>query len=441
MAQELKTFLERMAGEAAPSQKPAFDMFRRARLRRIRNLTATGAIVAVISFGSLAGVRAIIQPAPIVPAQPGACSWQVVPSPNENPSLYGNTLTKLTVVSTNDAWSVGTFGRNQEGGQQGALTLQWDGTAWTIVPHPQPGSDSELLDIAASSSTDVWAVGMTSDAEGNGPHGLIEHWDGMAWSVIPAMDPGSTFWHFEGVATAGPDDVWAVGNTATGDSGGTLIEHWNGKSWAIVASPAPKPQPLSGEPYSSLDAVTAISSDDVWAVGEVTNVAPAGASNTLIEHWDGNVWSVISSPDVVANDTGEPFDHLLSVAANSPSDVWAVGIYGEGSGIEGQGDHALVEHWNGQSWTVVATPDGGTWNRLHGVAAWSGGALVVGSYQNESGGTSSALIEKWDGTSWKVVENPAGPAVRLYGVASVPSDGAWAVGSSKEGQTLTLRCQ
>jgi hypothetical protein len=441
MAQELKTFLERMAGEVAPSLTPRSDMFRRARLRRIRNLTAAGAIVGVIAFGSLAGVRAFIQPAPVVPAQPGACSWQVVPSPNENPSLYGNTLTKLTVVSSNDVWSIGTFGRNQEGAQQRSLILHWDGTTWTNVPHPEPGSGSQLYDIAAASSTDVWAVGTTSDAEGNGPHGLIEHWDGTTWSVIPAVDPGSTFWHFEGVATAGPDDVWAVGNTATGDSGGTLIEHWDGNAWAIVASPAPQPRPLSGEPYSSLDAVTTVSAEDAWAVGEVANVAPAGASNTLVEHWDGNVWSVISSPDVIANDSGEPFDHLLSVAANSPSDVWAVGIRGEGAGIEGQGDHTLVEHWDGQSWQVAVTADVGTWNRLHGVAVWSGGALVVGSYQNESGGTPSGLIEQWDGTSWKVVENPAGSAGRLYGVAAVPSDGAWAVGSSMNGQTLTLRCQ
>jgi Tol biopolymer transport system component len=364
------------------------------------------------------------------------CSWSTAPSPNQDPSTYFNFLRKVAAVSDHDVWAVGTFYVNEEGGHEGSLILHWTGTRWTVVPHP--AQESVLLDITAVSSDDVWAVGLSEP----GPQGLIEHWDGTQWSVVPSADPGTRFWHFEGVAAVGPDDVWAVGNTATGESGGTLIEHWDGSAWSVVPSPSPEPRPLTGRPYGTLDAVAALSADDVWAVGEATNVAGVGASNTLIEHWDGSAWSVVPSPDEVS-EKGVPFDHLLSVAANSPDDVWAVGIHGNDAGIGGGGDHGLIEHWDGNSWQVVEEPVVGVWNRFYGVSASSDGAWAVGSYENGSGSVSGALIEHWDGSAWTVTDTPVEPSAGFFGVATTPSGRVWAVGSFMEQgvqETLTLRC-
>ena len=93
-----------------------------------------------------------------------------------------------------------------------------------------------------------------------------------------------------------------------------------------------------------LRSVTAVSANDVWAVGDDTQLFP----NPLIEHYDGKDWSTISIP-------GSPTGQLFSVAADSPSDVWAVGLYD----IAG-GQSRLIEHWDGTAWQVVASP---TWRR------------------------------------------------------------------------------
>jgi hypothetical protein len=443
MSFDPKSLLERMASEVSPSPaSPPPEMIRRARRRRVRSFVIAAVLVAATASGSISGLRALSPPLTVPPAVPAACSWNIVPSPNENSSTYFNALRKVAVVSDDDAWAIGTTYEAQEGGSQSPLILHWDGAAWTIIPNPSPEREGGLLDIVAISSDDVWAIGFASDQNGNGPYGLTQHWDGTHWSVVAAADPGSKFWHFEGVAAAAWDDVWAVGNTATGKSGGTLIEHWDGKAWTVVPSPSPQPLPLTGLPYATLGAVAVVSADDVWAVGEATNVAGAGASNTLVEHWDGSTWSVVPSPDVT-NEKGVPFDHLRSVTANLPNDVWAVGIHGDRAGIGGGGDHVLIEHWDGASWEVVDSPEVGVWSRLWSVAASPDGVWAVGGYENESGSTFASLVEHWDGDTWSIVNTPAGPRTELVGVAIDPSGGVWAVGSLMDGKvqkTLVLRC-
>ena len=45
-------------------------------------------------------------------------------------------------------------------------------------------------------------------------------------------------------------------------------------------------------PVSALRGIAAIAPDDVWAVGRMRK---EGEWMTLIEHWDGKVWSVVPS--------------------------------------------------------------------------------------------------------------------------------------------------
>jgi hypothetical protein len=117
---------------------------------------------------------------------------------------------------------------------------------------------------------------------------------------------------------------------------------------------------------SSLHAVAARSATDVWAVGYASG-------NTLIEHWNGTKWSVVTSPS-----SGE----LDGVAVFSATDAWTVGWYGS--------FETLTEHWNGTSWSVVSSPNPGGYDRLSGVAVvpgstqvWAEGiqAAPTGTYQ------------------------------------------------------------
>jgi hypothetical protein len=258
----------------------------------------------------------------------------------------------------------------------------------------------------------VWAVGDYSS--GSWPQTLVEHWDGSVWSVVSSPNPAPFYNYLYGVAAVSANDVWAVGNDSFGgDHSDTLVEHWDGSVWSVVSSPTP------GQ-YNGLNGVAAVSASDVWAVGWHTG-GPHGY--TLVEHWDGSAWTVVSSPGPGGNSNS-----LDGVAAVSANDVWAVGDYYNGTIYQ-----TLVEHWDGSTWTVVSSPNVGAHdNHLKGVAAVSANDVrAVGSYNN--GTIDQTLVEHWDGSTWSVVPSPnvGTHSNDLYGmaVAPAPSGAWWAVGA------------
>lgn len=94
---------------------------------------------------------------------------------------------------------------------------------------------------------------------------LVEHWNGTNWQVIHSPNPVSAFVFLIGVTAVSAQDVWAVGDYLDNTTiWSTLIEHWDGTSWQIVASPNVQP----GKFDNFLHSVTAISAQDGWAVGE-----------------------------------------------------------------------------------------------------------------------------------------------------------------------------
>ena len=101
---------------------------------------------------------------------------------------------------------------------------------------------------------------------------MIEHWDGNQWNVVPSPNtPDSSA--LEAVSAIASDNVWAVGQ----GNGQPLIEHWNGSKWGIVKSQAVK----GGA--NILQSVSAASADDILTVGEYYNPN----TNPFAEHWDG----------------------------------------------------------------------------------------------------------------------------------------------------------
>jgi hypothetical protein len=85
----------------------------------------------------------------------------------------------------------------------------------------------------------VWAVGQSLNASTLASEGtLIEHWNGTSWSAVPSPSPG-TGDYLNGVTASGSADVWAVGSylPSGSSSGQTLTLNWNGTSWSTVSSP------------------------------------------------------------------------------------------------------------------------------------------------------------------------------------------------------------
>jgi hypothetical protein len=92
-----------------------------------------------------------------------------------------------------------------------------------------------------------------------------------------------------------------------------LLFHWDGKAWAQVAGPQ-----LIPERYNPLSGVTALSKDDIWAVGGYNKTSNL-KQEALVMHWDGTRWRIVPSPQPKYN------QYLRAVAAISQDDILAVG--------------------------------------------------------------------------------------------------------------------
>jgi len=302
-------------------------------------------------------------------------SWSRVSLPT--PGSGSNSLHGVAVISANDVWAVGAF--NDSGGPQQTLTEHWNGSTWSVVPSPNQGTTgSELHAVAAISSNDVWAVGWYSCCQPINT--LIEHWDGTQWSIVPSPSPGIWENYLYGVSAVSSNDVWAVGwyRNSNNTPEFTMALHWNGTAWSAITIPTPG--------YNSvLQGVTAVSSNDVWAAGFFEDTSP-GTQQTLTEHWDGSTWTIVPSPNA-----GPTQNFLFGVSAASSNDVWAVGWYWSGSFT-----HPESLHWNGSSWNVVPVPDpGGLYNELRGVAAVSSNDVWAVGWSNYSTRTGVSLIEHY----------------------------------------------
>jgi hypothetical protein len=243
------------------------------------------------------------------------------------------------------------------------------------------------------------------------------------WQSVPSPNVGgSTELRNEllGVDLVSDDEAWAVGWSQ--HPGGppyvkdTLTQRFDGRTWSLVPSPNP-----SGAVQSVLHSVAGISLDDAWAVGSSHDGTLP--SRTLIERWQGTQWSIVPSPS-----PDSQFNELRAVAALSPRDVWAVGY--RGGTLPETPIETLILHWDGTSWTQVASPSvpGGA-NQLFALAAITDKDVwAVGSV----GGAPLAL--HWNGTVWSVVPLSVGSGLsteRLVGVAGAAGDDLWAVGEGR----------
>src|SRR5207302_9224166 len=164
---------------------------------------------------------------------------------------------------------------------------------------------------------------------------LVEHWDGGAWSIVDVPNGSTSEDQLNAVTCVSESNCWTVGSSY----GAPLIEHWDGSAWTIAPSPT-----TSGMQTDSLNAVNCTSALDCWAVGKYESSSTF--EGTLIEHWNGLTWSIVSSPNPSASGSNV----LNSVDCNSLTDCWAVGYQSSTSSSPTQ---PLLEHWDGVSWSNV----------------------------------------------------------------------------------------
>ena len=271
--------------------------------------------------------------------------------------------------------------------------VHWNGSQWTNVT-----GVPAVMSVWADEPDDLFAVGGT---------GTIERWNGTSWSAMSSGTSGD----LNAVWGSGPDDVFAVGNG--------LIDHWDGTAWTPESLPGTALDavwaggwgafavgstierrdpsrwgtlPFEGKP-PVLHGVWSGAPDDLFAVGDGGTLA----------HWDGTSWTTtVLDPTVT----------MRAVWGNGPSDVLAVGD-ATSSGAP------TLAHWDGTSWSPLATsPPVIPSTDLNGV--WSSSATnvyVVGQAIDRS-----ALFH-WDGAEWSDLDSAAFPTTEGPPLAGIWGDG------------------
>jgi hypothetical protein len=301
------------------------------------------------------------------------------------------------------------------------LAERWNGTSWVIQPTPAPAGAtlSVLGAVSCTSASACEAAGAYITSAGTTVM-LAERWDGTSWVIQPTPAPaGATSSALYAVSCTSASACTAVGGYV--NSGGdvvTLAERWDGTSWAIQSTPNP-----AGADSSSLEGVSCTSPSACTAVGHYVN--SAGTTVTLAEAWDGTSWTIQPTP----NPAGATFSGLFGVSCTSASACTAVGHYINSA----RALATLAERWDGTSWTIQPTPNGGGQTNavLDGVSCTSASACIaVGSHP---GGVT--LAERWDGTSWTIqpTPNPADSPGELDGVSCTSASACTAVGNTYGG--------
>jgi hypothetical protein len=303
------------------------------------------------------------------------------------------------------------------------LIEHWDGQSWKVVPNPAGigGQITSNLDaVAIDAPDDAWAVGhWTPATHVPREYGLIEHWNGAKWTVMPGPSPCGRTSELTAVAAISPTAAWAVGFGYTGARQVTVFMGWDGIKWRYLPTPV-------GAAYGRL---TAMSAHDIWLVGWAGPTKSMPKSHTMIQRWNGSNWTIVPAP--------YEFKHrklgLGAVGGSSSSNVWAVGSYQ--SGPDRSDLSPVIEHWDGTRWRVQPSPNptgahGET--GLDSVAVLSGNsALAVGSAWGSHGAI--PLLERWDGVHWTAVPSRLREGVTdptLIAVAAVGPRYAWAVGEA-----------
>ena len=362
------------------------------------------------------------------------------------------TVTHISVVDSNNIWGYGMKSVPPPNTPDKVPTLiHWGGSRW-IAGGPYMYSTIYLNAISMRGPSDGWVVGW-EDILGAGPR--VYHFDGFSWTPATPPPTGTEYGLVSGVWATGPGDVWMTGQDEFGvpyiyhSNGGQWtswrapegtypgsilmfsdqegwalgsgsILHWDGVTWTAEqvsrdvtsisgvqgqlwavgnadtilskAGTGAWTQQRGGPTQKTLYSVSALSSEEAWAVGEAGTVV----------HYHAGTGDLVATPFTTT---------LRAVQMLSPTDGWAVGGntgYSPGNGI--------IAHWDGTSWTRVATPE----NALRAIA-------MTGTGEGWAVGEQGAVWKATRGV-WQAVDERQYGYGNLTGIAMDSPTHGWSVG-------------
>jgi hypothetical protein len=309
----------------------------------------------------------------------------------------------LWMASAVDGWAVGAD-----------QLAHYDGRVWTPVVVP---GVKGLRAVAGSGPDDVWAGGGSEPAPGFfGPgQSQLLHFDGRSWSLLrDAAGPGiasiavakgrgyalgyegellaleAGTWREPGVKVPADRFRWARDIALIPGQDGALVGVDDGKIYRIPLDEQLQLVHRAAE----IRAIGFTRPDEGWALGPETQ-NPVGIDPTWMPTalgWDGRTWSPLA-PD-------HPLVGAVDIGVLSAQDAWAVGPSG------------LVVHFDGRSWTRVASPTALDLYRVRVVAPNVVLALGKG-WKPFPGSLAISVLLLFDGVSWRALGEWTG---------SLPSD-------------------
>jgi hypothetical protein len=338
-------------------------------------------------------------------------AWEIQTSATPNGAANNNNLVAVACPLATRCIAVGYYTRTA----QTELTLaeRWDGTAWAIMPTPNPSATatSELRAVSCTSPRDCTAVGMSFS--GAVSHALVETWNGERWAIVPTpRPPAGTSYSLTGVSCAMPVVCIAVGYESTNAGQLALSEAWNGAAWRVLTTPRP-----ANAASNALWAVSCDSATSCTAVGT--------ANQALVETWNGSRWRL----ETLATPPGAQATALFGVSCPTTRACMAVGF----ASYPRQGILPLAERWDGSTWSSVRMPlPASTANGTDpaAVACTTPSSCTAVGYYFQPNEHSTAFAEVWNGVRWtnQATPTPAGTVVSALSGVSCDRSGCTAVG-------------
>jgi len=352
-------------------------------------------------------------------------SWQLEPTPAPTgPQFVTPTLNGVSCASASSCVSVGGF--------TGTMAEVWNGSKWALSATPNaPGVViSDLAAVSCPAAGSCVAVGNQENAAG-GQTSLADAWNGATWSIqpTPSVDGALTVM-LTGVSCASPEACVAVGwyDSAAGTQE-PLAESWNGLAWSLESTPSP-----AGSSAGSFAGVSCATSTDCVAVGSYQDAG--GHQLPLIEQRSAGDWTVVPSPMPVSALQGR----LASISCMAETSCVSVGEYLNGAATVGRG-HAhqpMAVILSGGAWTAVSIdrPAGAPASYLDGVSCTGPASCTAVGWFTGTGKSETAMVEAWNGATWTMEAGGDISDATLASVACMGTADCTAVGAASDGSTV-----
>jgi hypothetical protein len=233
-------------------------------------------------------------------------------------------FSQIAAISRTNIWAVGDLWGKKGNTIYQPFIRHYAGSGWTTVTIPgSPKFESDQ--VSASAANNVWVFGLTPSSVA---HSMAYRYDGSHWHKIPV--PAET--DLQGAVARGPNNVWAIGSSATVFAPGSHVSasvfHWNGTKWRGYNLAHGKLIPES---------ISASAGNNVWIAGAVWTGSVARA---VAYRWNGTGWHDTGLPRVLTDIPG--------VSVFSSANVW---IGWDSS------DKSHAMHWDGQHWHTLTIPN------------------------------------------------------------------------------------